>query len=386
MPIEPHAVVSAIRSVVGDTPHVPLHAPDIGVLERRYVNECLDSTFVSSVGAFVDRFEQEVAARTGATYAVAVSNGTVALQIALELAGVRPGDEVVVPALSFIATANAVAHVGAHPVFVDSDPETLGMSPTAVADLLAGAQRADGSVVNPVTGRRIAVIVPMHTLGHPMQITELVAVADEHGIPVVEDAAESLGSYVGDRHTGTFGRLGVLSFNGNKIVTTGGGGMILTDDAELGRRAKHLTTTAKLPHAWEYEFDEIGYNYRLPNLNAALGVAQIERLDEFLSNKRLVAERYAVAFEELGGVEFLAEPTGTLSNYWLCAIRIEGGLVERDAILQAAYDDGLQCRPFWNLLHRQAPYREAPTGPLPMATVLHASVVCIPSSAALAAV
>ncbi|MBN2177355.1 MAG: LegC family aminotransferase [Demequinaceae bacterium] len=386
MPVDPRAVITAIRSVVGDAPNVPLHAPDIGALERQYVDECLESTFVSSVGAFVDRFEQEIAAFTGAARAVAVSNGTVALQIALSLAGVRPGDEVVVPALSFIATVNAVAHVGAHPVFVDSEPESLGMSPTAVADLLAGTQRKDDSVVNPVTGRRIAAIVPMHTLGHPMRIAELVAIADEYEIPVVEDAAESLGSFVGDRHTGTISRLGILSFNGNKIVTTGGGGMILTEDAEFGRRAKHLTTTAKLPHAWEFEHDEVGFNYRLPNLNAALGVAQVERLGEFLKDKRLVAERYAAAFSGLDGVEFLAEPPGTSSNYWLCAIRIDGGLRERDEILQAVNDDGLRCRPLWNLLNAQAPYREAPTGPLPVATALHASVICVPSSAALAAV
>lgn len=384
--VDPRAVVAAVRSVVGDAPTVPLHAPDIGALERRYVDECLESTFVSSVGAFVGRLEDDVAAYTGVARAIAVSNGTVALQVALSLAGVRPGDEVVVPALSFIATANAVAHAGAHPIFVDSEPDTLGMSPVAVADLLAGARRVDGLLVNPATGRRIGAIVPMHTLGHPTRITELVAIADEYGIPVVEDAAESLGSFVGDRHTGTFGRLAILSFNGNKIVTTGGGGMILTDDVELGKRAKHLTTTAKLPHAWEFEHDEVGYNFRLPNLNAALGVAQVERLDEFLRDKRLVAERYASAFAGLDGVEFIAEPPGASSNYWLCAIRIDGGLVERDAILQAANDDGLQCRPVWNLLNRQAPYRDASTGPVPVATALHASVICVPSSAALAAV
>lgn len=385
MPVDPRAIVSAIRSVVGDAPTVPLHAPDIGALERKYVDECLESTFVSSVGAFVGRFEEQVAAFTGAAHAVAVSNGTVALQIALSLAGVRPGDEVVVPALSFIATANAVAHVGAHPVFVDSDPTTLGMSTSAVADLLAASRRSDGSVINPTTGRRIAAVVPMHTLGHPMRIVELVAIADEYGIPVVEDAAESLGSYVGARHTGTFGRLASLSFNGNKIVTTGGGGMILTDDAELARHAKHLTTTAKLPHAWEFEHDEVGYNFRLPNLNAALGVAQVERLEEFVRDKRVIADRYATAFAGLEGVEFLSEPAGTSSNYWLCAIRIDGGLAERDAILQEANDDGLQCRPFWNLLNLQAPYRDLPTAPVPEAAALHASVICVPSSAALAA-
>ncbi len=377
-------IVAAVRSVVGNAPSIPLHAPDIGALERRYVDECLESTFVSSVGAFVGRLEADVAAYTGAAAAVAVSNGTVALQIAMSLAGVRAGDEVIVPALSFIATANAVAHLGAHPVFVDSDPDTLGMSPTAVAELLSTTQRTEDGVINPATGRRIAAIVPMHTLGHPMRIVELGAVADEHGIPIVEDAAESLGGFVGDKHTGTFGRLGTLSFNGNKIVTTGGGGMILTNDLELAARAKHLSTTAKVPHAWEFEHDEIGFNFRLPNINAALGVAQIERLPEFLRDKRIVADRYAAAFAAVDGVTFLAEHPGTTSNYWLCAFQSEGGIGERDALLKALNDDGMQARPLWNLLTEQKPYRDAFATAIPVATQLHANVVCIPSSAALA--
>jgi perosamine synthetase len=384
MAVDPQAFIGVVRSVVGDAPAVPLHAPDIGPLEKRYVNECLDSTFVSSVGAFVGRLEEEVASYTGAAAAVAVSNGTVALQVAMTLAGVRAGDEVIVPALSFIATANAVAHIGAHPLFADSDADTLGLSPAAVADLLAGAERTSDGVVNPRSGRRIAAIVPMHTLGHPMRIVELIDLADGYGIPVIEDAAESLGSFVGDRHTGTFGRLGTLSFNGNKTVTTGGGGMILTRDAELGRHAKHLTTTAKVPHAWEFEHDEVGYNYRMPNLNAALGVAQFERLPEFLAHKRTIADRYAAAFADVDGVEFLAEPAGTTSNYWLCAVRIDGTSADRDAILRATNDDGLQCRPFWNLLNLQAPYRDAETGPLTTAEALHAEVVCLPSSPVLA--
>lgn len=386
MPVDPTAVVAAIRSVVGGAPVVPLHEPNIGELERRYVDECLESTFVSSVGAFVGRFEQEVADYTGAAAAVAVSNGTVALQVAMSLAGVEAGDEVVVPALSFIATANAVAHIGAHPVFVDSEEPGMGMSPDAVATVLAAAERTSRGLVNRATGRRIAAIVPMHTLGHPLRIAELVAIADEYGVPVVEDAAESLGSFVGGRHTGTFGRLGTLSFNGNKIVTTGGGGMILTDDVELAKRAKHLTTTAKLPHAWEFEHDEVGFNFRMPNLNAALGVAQVERLPGFLSAKRTLADRYSQAFAELDGVTFLPEPAGTTSNYWLCAIRVEGGLAERDAVLAATNEDGLLCRPFWNMLNLQKPYRDEQAGPLPVATDLHATVVCVPSSVALAAV
>lgn len=383
MAIDTEGFVAAVRSVAGSDASVPLHAPDIGALERQYVNECLDSTFVSSVGAFVERFENEVAAYTGAAAAVAVSNGTVALQVALLMAGVQQGDEVIVPALSFIATANAVAHVGAHPIFVDSEAETLGMSPEAVSDLLANATRSGSELFNPITGRRIAAIVPMHTLGHPLRIVELMDVANVFGVPVVEDAAESLGSFLHGQHTGTFGLLGTLSFNGNKILTTGGGGMILTNDRELARRAKHLTTTAKLPHPWEFEHDEVGFNFRMPNLNAALGVAQVERLEEFLRKKRAIAGRYAEAFGQIDGVDFIAEPPGSSSNYWLCAVRVDGGLAERDAILKALNEVGLQCRPLWNLLSAQLPYRDAPRGPLTVATGLHSSVICLPSSASL---
>ncbi|MBT2476178.1 LegC family aminotransferase [Microbacterium sp. ISL-103] len=380
----PESVVRTIRGVVGDDPFVGLHIPDITDLEKQRVRECLDSTFVSSVGAFVGEFEQSIAEFTGAAHAVAVSNGTSALQVALELAGVTGGDDVIVPTLSFVATANAVSHAGAQPFFVDSDEETLGLSVEAVSEVLSAARSTPEGLVNAATGRRIGAIVPMHTLGHPMHIAELVTLADSYGVPVVEDAAESLGSRVGPRHTGTFGALGILSFNGNKILTTGGGGMILTDDDELARRARHLTTTAKLPHRWEFEHDEIAYNYRMPNLNAALGVAQLERLPEFLAAKRRLARRYQDAFADLPGIRFLAEPSGTESNYWLCAVRVDGAQPERDAVLEATNDAGLQCRPFWNPLHLQAPYRHLPRAATPVAERLHASVVCIPSSPALA--
>ena len=378
-------VVGAIRSVVGDDSFVGLHIPSITEREKARVLECLDSTFVSSVGTFVTDFEDGIASYTGAAHAIAVSNGISALQVALELAGVRPGDAVIVPTLSFVATANAVSHAGAVPFFVDSDEETLGMSVEAVARVLRAASSGPDGLVDGSTGRRIAAIVPMHTLGHPMRIVELVALGDEYGVPVVEDAAESLGSRVADMHTGIFGRLGILSFNGNKILTTGGGGMILTADDELARRAKHVTTTAKLPHRWEFEHDEVAYNYRMPNLNAALGVAQLERLPEFLSAKRMLAGRYRSAFADMPGLHFLAEPTGTTSNYWLCALRVDGGLRERDAVLEATNDAGLQCRPFWNLLHRQAPYRDLPRAETPVAEALHASTICIPSTPSLAA-
>ena len=378
--VDPAAFVAAVRSVTGDAPRIPLHAPEIGDVDHRFVDECLTSTFVSSVGPFVTRFEEEIAAYTGSAHAIAVSNGTSALQVALVLAGVERDDEVLVPALSFIATANAVSHAGAHPLFVDSDAATLGMSVSAVDAVLSAAERTDAGLRNPATGRRISAIVPMHTFGHPVDIVALVELADRYGLPVVEDAAESLGSFVGDRHTGTFGRLGVLSFNGNKIVTTGGGGMILTDDDELGRHAKHLTTTAKIPHEWSFDHDEIAWNYRLPNLNAALGVAQLTKLAGYRDAKRRLAERYADAFENLDGVTFLPEPAGTSSNYWLCSVRVDGGRTHRDAVLRATNDDGLQTRPVWGLLSSQTPYRAAARGELTVATALEDSVISIPSS------
>ncbi|MDQ0725948.1 LegC family aminotransferase [Microbacterium sp. W4I20] len=380
------AFVRTIRDVVGDEPFVGLHIPDIAEAEKHRVRECLDSTFVSSVGSFVGEFEKGIAAFTGAAYGIAVSNGTSALQVALELAGVAPGDDVIVPALSFIATANAVSHARAQPYFVDSDEETLGLSVDAVGQVLRAARPTPEGLINAATGRRIGAVVPMHTLGHPMRIVELLQLADAFGVPVVEDAAESLGSRVGAQHTGTFGALGILSFNGNKILTTGGGGMILTDDEELALRARHLTTTAKLAHRWEFEHDEVAYNFRMPNLNAALGVAQLERLPDFLAAKRRLADRYRDAFADVADVTFLAEPGGTESNYWLCAVRAAGGLDRRDELLEATNDAGLQCRPFWNLLHLQAPYRHLPHAPTPVAEALHSSVVCIPSSPALAAV
>ena len=383
----PTQVIDAVRSVIGDAPSIPLHVPDIGSAEKEFVDDCLDSTFVSSVGPYVTRIEQEIAAYTGTKHAIAVSNGTVALQVALTLAGVEPGDEVLIPALSFVATANAVVHSGAIPHFVDSSASTLGLDVEAVRAVLHTLDRRGAGLFNAATGRRVSAIVPMHTLGHPTDIVALIALAAEFGVPVVEDAAESLGSFVqvGARlqHTGTFGRLGIVSFNGNKIVTTGGGGMILTDDDELGRRAKHLTTAAKLPHPWEFEHDETAWNFRMPNLNAALGVAQLTKLNSYLDRKRRLAQAYADAFAGVEGVTFLTEPAGTRSNYWLSAIAVEGGLDARNAVLQAAVDGGLQARPFWNLLNEQRMYRQHPAADLTVAHELHASVVCLPSSPAL---
>ena len=378
--------VERIRSVVGPSERpIGLHEPEIDELEQKYLRECLESTFVSSVGAFIPELEQRMAEITGAKHAVAVSNGTVGLQVALFLAGVKPGEEVVVPSLSFIATANAVSHAGAIPHFIDSELPTLGMSPEKLREALETFERKADGLYNPATGRRIAAISPMHTLGHPVRIKEICAIAEEFGVPVVEDAAESLGSFVDGQHTGTFGLTGMISFNGNKIVTTGGGGVILTNDDELGRRAKHLTTTAKLPHKWEFEHDEIAWNYRMPNLNAALGMAQLDKFDRFLEQKRVLALRYAEAFADAEGMRFVFEPEGTSSNYWLCAIQLEEPSLEvRDELMQAAHDAGLLVRPMWNLLHTQRMYTDAPKQGLETATALHASLICVPSTPRLA--
>ncbi|MBD3815312.1 MAG: LegC family aminotransferase, partial [Halothiobacillus sp.] len=313
---------------------IPLHAPVMGAPEKEAVAAAIDSTFVSSVGAFVTEFERAIAEFTGAKYAVATVNGTAALHIALLVAGVRPGDLVITQSLSFIATCNALHYCGADPLFIDVDEHTLGLSPVALQSWLEhhAERRAEGTHER-ATGRRIRACVPMHTLGHPADINAIKPICEEWSLTLVEDAAESLGSYVGNAHTGTFGQMGVFSFNGNKVITTGGGGMIVTDDEQLAIRAKHLTTTAKKPHPWAFEHDEVGYNYRLPNLNAAFGVAQMSRLPGLLASKREVASRYA-QWCEAHGWTFLPEPQGARSNYWLNALRLSDRQT-RDAFLAA---------------------------------------------------
>lgn len=377
-------IVQAIRSVIGDAP-AALHEPRFRGNEWTYLKECLDSTFVSSVGAFVDRFERDLAEYTGAKRAVAVVNGTAALHVALLLAGVQRGDEVLLPALTFIATTNAVAYCAAVPHFVDSEPRTLGIDADALhAYLSTIAEIRDGCCVNRATSRIIRAIVPMHTFGHPGDIEGLLRVAHDFRLTMVEDAAESLGSLYRGRHTGTFGRLGTLSFNGNKTITTGGGGAILTDDVELGARAKHLTTTAKLPHRWSFMHDEVGYNYRLPNLNAALGCAQLEQLPGFLDEKRELFERYRAALVDTSGVRLFEEPSECRSNYWLQALLLdEAAAHRRDAVLTATNEAGLMTRPVWALMHRLAPFQSAPRAPLPVAESLERRVINIPSSAGL---
>lgn len=377
-------IVAAIHSVVGAGP-VGLHEPTFAGNEWLYVKECLDSTFVSSVGKFVDRFEDDLATYTGAKHAVAVVNGTAALHIALLLAGVKSNDEVLVPALTFIATANAVSYCGATPHFVDSEGTTLGISTAKLRDYLqAHTHQHSGQCVNTVTGKVIRAIVPMHTYGHPADINGLLAVAHDFNIVMVEDAAESLGSTYFGQHTGTFGLIGTLSFNGNKTITTGGGGAILTNDASIARRAKHITTTAKLPHAWEFIHDEIGYNNRLPNLNAALGCAQLEQLPAKLIAKRTLFKHYQAAFASVEGAKLVAEPAQCLSNYWLQTIMLNSDHVhQRDTVLQATNQAGFMTRPVWRLMHQLAPFTNCPHMDLSMAEQLAQRLINIPSSPSL---
>lgn len=378
-------VVDRVRSVVGTGP-VALHEPAFVGSEWNYLKEALDSTMVSSVGPFVDRFEKDLADYTGAHHAVAVVNGTAALQVAMQLAGVEPGDEVLIPALTFVATANAVVYCGATPHFVDSEESQLGLDPRALRDYLAtAAEIRSGVCVNRRTGRVIRAVVPMHAFGHPVDMEDLLAVARDFHLVVVEDAAESLGSTYHGKHTGTFGRLGTLSFNGNKIITTGGGGAILTDSRELAVRAKHLTTTAKVPHRWEYRHDELGYNYRMPNINAALGCAQLEQLPRLLEAKRALFGRYEAAFSDLPGCRVVNEPEDCQSNFWLQTMVLDRDHAEeRDAILCLTNDAGVTTRPVWLLMHRMSRFGVCPRMPLSCAESLESRVVNLPSSAQLA--
>jgi perosamine synthetase len=383
----PQDIILAIKSVVGDGPHA-LHEPRFNGNEWVYLKECLDSTFVSSVGKFVDRFEDDLAHFTGAKRAVAVVNGTAALHVALILAGVKAGDEVLLPALTFIATANAVAYCQATPHFVDSEERSLGMDAIALREYLSTiTELRNGQCVNRITGRVIRAMVPMHTFGHPVDINALLAVAHDFKLQLIEDAAESLGSTVNGKHTGTFGLMGTLSFNGNKTITTGGGGAILTNDLELGKRAKHITTTAKLPHRWNFVHDEVGFNYRLPNLNAALGCAQLEQLPGFLHDKRRLFEQYHESFANVQGVHLVAEQAGCISNYWLQTLLLDTvNSNQRDDVLTATNDAGLMTRPIWALMNRLPMYTNSPRAPLPVAESLERRVINIPSSSGLGAV
>lgn len=373
------ALIGFVRDQYRTNDFIPLHAPIFEGNEKRYVLETVDSTFVSSVGAFVDRFEQEMAAYTGSPRAVATVNGTAALHVALMLAGVQPGDLVLTQPLTFVATCNAIAYCGAQPVFIDVDRHTLGLSPVALEAWLEDHARIDanGCCRTKADGRILRACLPMHTFGHPVELDELLRVCERWGLALVEDAAESLGSLYKGRHTGTFGCVGTLSFNGNKIITTGGGGIILSGET-LGGRAKHLTTTAKQPHPYEYFHDEVGYNYRLPNLNAAMGCAQLEQLDDFIARKRELAKRYQ-EFLARTELRFFTEPNGCRSNYWLNAVICED-LAHRDALLEQTNRHGVMTRPIWKLMNRLPAFAEMLQGDLSNAEWLQARVVNVPSS------
>lgn len=367
---------------------IPLHAPVFNGNEKRYLEECIDTTFVSSVGKFVDKFEEEIAKFTGANRAVSCVNGTNALHLALMLVGVERDTEVITQPVTFVATANAIAYCNAHPVFLDIDKDTLGLSPQKLSDWLKKNTRtiSDNSTkqqltINKVTNRRIAAVVPMHTFGHPCRIDEIIEVCNQYGLSVVEDAAESLGSFYKNKHTGTFGKIGVISFNGNKIVTTGGGGVILTNDVELGRKIKHLTTQAKIPHQWEFFHDEIGYNYRMPNVNAAIGLAQMENIQKFIASKRTIAKLYQQFFKSIG-IDYFTEPIDSVSNYWLNLIFFKNR-EERNDFLSYSNNNEVTTRPVWTLMHKLPMFCNEQTGNLENSQWLEDCAVNIPSSAKL---
>jgi len=380
-------ILGAMRQVLG-TPNgmIPLHEPEFAGNEWAYVKECIDTGWVSSVGSYVNRIEGDLADFTGVGHAIATANGTAALHICLLLAGTGPGDEVLLPTLTFIATANAVSYIGATPHFVDSEARTLGVDAAALdAHLRDVAEVSGDRCVNRRTGATIRALVVMHAFGHPADLDALAEVAARWKIVLVEDAAESLGSYYKGRHTGNIGRIAALSFNGNKVMTTGGGGAILTNDPELGRHAKHLTTTARVPHRWNFIHDEVGYNYRLPNLNAALGCAQLERVPGMIERKRTLAGRYAAAFADVPGVRFLAEPDQCISNYWLNTIVLDPAHADaHEAVLGALNDADYMSRPLWTLMHKLPMYAACPCADVSVAEGLARTVINLPSSPKLA--
>ncbi len=430
-------IIDFIRSLYPNRDFIPLHEPYFGGNEKKYLADCVDSTFVSSVGKYVDRFEEMIRDFTGAKYAIATVNGTAALHVALKLAGVEQGDLVITQPLTFIATCNAISYCGAEPVFVDIDRDTLGMSPESLEAWLSAntviddgacyylpridanektrmnANRAqeqghkrvveqnasnarndqllsqtpdnplvdirDLSLVNISGKQQISACVPMHTFGHPCRIDRIIEVCNNYHIPVVEDSAESIGSYYKGQHTGTFGKLGILSFNGNKTITTGGGGMIITNDDELGPLAKHITTTAKKPHPWKFEHDMVGFNYRMPNVNAALGCAQMERIKDILVNKRETAKAYREFFAQIAEIDFVSEPQDSISNYWLNVILLKN-LEEREAFLKQSNDSKTMTRPAWILMNELEMFKKSMTSDLNVSMEIANRLVNISSS------
>ncbi len=372
-------VVDFIRSIYKTDSFIPLHEPRFLGNEKKYLNECIDSTFVSSVGKFVDEFENKIASYTGAKYAVATSNGTSALHISLLISGVESGDEVITQPLTFVATCNAISYCNASPVFIDVDRDTMGLSPVALESFLkANTSVKNQQCVNKSTGKIIKACVPMHTFGNPCRVEEIKAICDEYHICLIEDAAESLGSLYKDKHTGTYGAMGVMSFNGNKIITAGGGGCIVTDDEILAKRAKHLTTTAKVPHKWAFDHDQVGYNYRMPNINAALLVAQLEQLDSFLERKFVVFRGYQDFFKG-ANINLVVEIAGAKSNHWLNALVLDD-LEQRDLFLEATNISDIMTRPIWALMSKLPMFKDCQKGDLSNAEWLEDRVVNIPSS------
>ena len=373
-------VINFIQDTYKTKEFIPLHEPRFIGNEKKYLNECIDSTFVSSVGKFVDEFEEMVARFSGAKYAVATSNGTSALHIGLKLVGVDGSCEVITQPLTFIATVNAISYCNAKPIFVDVDRETLGLSPSKLKEFLEEFTilNENGECINKSTNKIIKACIPMHTFGHPCKIDEIVEICDSYNIAVVEDAAESLGSYHKGKHTGSFGKVGVFSFNGNKIITAGGGGMLVTDDEQLAKKAKHITTTSKVPHPYEYIHDEIGYNYRLTNLAAALGVAQMENIQLFIDKQRYLAKKYEVFFKDTN-IEFIKEPKDSKSNYWLNTVILKDRQT-RDEFLKYTNDNGIMARPIWRLMNKLDMFKDAQTDGLDNSKWLEDRVVNISSS------
>ena len=377
--------VGLVSGVAGSST-AGLHEPVFGGNEKKYLAECIDSGYVSSVGSFVSAFEESVRDFVGAEFAIAVVNGTTALHLSLLAVGIHPGDEVIVPAMSFVATANAVSHAGAIPHFVDVDYAHWGIDPVKLrTHLVSLGQMRNGKLHNIETGRPIAAIVPMHALGHPVDIEPIRLVAEEFGLVIVEDAAESLGSYVHGLHTGVFGEVGVFSFNGNKTITTGGGGVIVTNDGALAKKLKHLSTTARVPHEYEFDHDTVGYNYRMPNLNAALGLAQMEQLPNLLASQRTLFELYSEAFFGSHTGVIRREPEGARSNYWLQAILLAEDLdASKNDLIDASMKAGISVRPLWKPLNSLSPYTSCPSALTPVSDDLYNRVICLPSSASLA--
>lgn len=372
--------IGFIKEVFGNQEFTPLAVPVFAGNEKKYLEECIDTTFVSSVGKFVDRFEKDMAEYAGCKKAVVCVSGTNALHMSMMLVGVERGDEVLTQALTFIATCNAISYIGAHPVFIDVDKSTMGLSPDALKEwLVKNAEVKDGQCYNKNTSRRVKACVPMHTFGHPVRIEEIANLCEEYHIELVEDAAESIGSLYKGKHTGTFGKVGAISFNGNKTITTGGGGMMLFNNEELAAHAKHLTTQAKVPHRWEFRHDYVGYNYRMPNINAALGCAQLENLYKFIESKRQLALEYAEFFKNIDDIQFFTEPEDTFSNYWLQAVILKDKDAQQ-AFLQQTNDNGVMTRPIWELMNRLPMFEHCENDGLKNTIWFADRVVNIPSS------